>query len=210
MAEETGLVRSIVDDAIRVIKGPAAFYRQMPKDGGFGKPVLFLSAMTFAGFFILLISKAYVLHPSGLVGGLIMFIVIPTIIILLSFLCAALLHAIWKVLGSSESYETAYRCMAYSYAVLPIASLLVLMPTIGAIISTLWILYIIVSASVHVHKIRPALAWLVLGLIALVFMAVNVSYTVGSKRATSKLSEKAYELEQHLSEENKKVKESKE
>ncbi|MEE9524262.1 MAG: YIP1 family protein, partial [Thermodesulfovibrionales bacterium] len=119
MSEEVRFTKVIFDDAIKVIKNPVEFYKEMSRTGGFGRPVLFLAFMTLLGFLVLLIGKALIVRPFDFVGGLIMVIVIPTIIVVASFAGAAILFGIWKILGSEEKYETAYRCMAYVCAVLP-------------------------------------------------------------------------------------------
>lgn len=205
MAEETRKTQPLFENALKVIKTPIGFYRQMPKEGGLTEPALFLAAMTFVGFLIMLIGKALILRSTDVTGGIIMLIVIPTIIIALSFVVAVILLAIWKILGSEENYETAYRSMAYTYAVLPISSLLVFIPVIGAMIGTVWIAYLLIVASVHVHRIKPSLAWLVWGLITLLFIGVNFSFDLGSRSAADKLTKKGYEIEQMKEEIRKEV-----
>jgi hypothetical protein len=208
MSEEVRFTQSIFDAALKVIKKPVAFYQKMPKEGGITQPALFLAVMTLIGFLIMLVGKALILRSTDVTGGIIMLIVIPTIIIVLSFVTAAILFAIWKILGSEETYETAYRCMAYTYAVLPVASVLVFIPVIGAAIGTIWIAYLLVVASVHVHKIKPAMAWLVWGLITLLFIGINISFEMGSRSAQEKLTKEGYKMEQMHDEIMKEVEEA--
>jgi hypothetical protein len=195
MSEDVRFTKAIFDDAARVIKSPVAFYKGMPKTGGYGKPVLFLGVMTFLGFLVLLIGKALVVRSYDVAGGVIMLVVIPTVIIIASFVGAAILYGIWKILGSEENYETAYRCMAYTYAVLPISSLLAFIPVIGPVIGTVWVAYLVIAASVHVHKIKPSIAWLVWGLITLLFVGINLSFELGSRHAADKLTIEGQEME---------------
>ena len=195
MSEEVRFTKAIFDDAIKVIKSPAEFYKEMPRTGGYGKPALFLGVMTFLGFLVLLIGKALIVRPTGFAGGMIMLIVIPTIIIVASFVGAAILYGIWKILGSEEKYETAYRCMAYTYAVLPLSSLLAFVPLIGPVIGTVWVAYLIILASIHVHNIKPSMAWLVWGLITLLFVGINFSFELGSRHAADKLTMEGREME---------------
>lgn len=208
MADEVRSAQSIMDNVLKVIKNPTGFYKQMPKEGGLTQPVLFLAAMTLTGFLVMLVGKALILRAADVTGGIIMLIVIPTIIIVASFITAAILFGIWKILGSEESYETAYRCMAYTYSILPIASVLVFIPVIGAIIGTVWMAYLLITASVHVHKIKPPMAWLVWGLITLLFIGVNLSFEMGSRSATDKLTKEGYKMEQMKEEIMKEVEEA--
>lgn len=195
MSEEVRFTKAIFDDATKVIKSPAEFYKEMPRSGGFGKPVLFLAVMSFLGFLVLLIGKALIVRPTDFTGGLIMLIVIPTIIVVASFAGAAILYGIWKILGSEEKYETAYRCMAYTYAVLPISSLLAFIPLIGPVIGTVWVAYLIIVASIHVHKTKPSMAWLVWGLITILFVGLNLSFELGSRHAADRLTIEGHEME---------------
>jgi len=72
-------------------------------------------------------------------------------------------------MGSQEDYETAYRCGAYLMALAPITSLINVIPYAGAIISLAICTFYLVMASVYVHKIPAQKAWLVFGIIALIF-----------------------------------------
>lgn len=59
----------------------------------------------------------------------------PIAVAIGSFIGAAILFVIWKLMGSQEDYETAYRCGAYLMALAPITTLINVIPYAGAIIS---------------------------------------------------------------------------
>jgi len=71
-------------------------------------------------------------------------------------------------MGSGESYETAYRCAAYASAITPITALIGAIPYLGMLAGLAWMVYLLVMASVEVHKIAARTAWLVFGIIAAV------------------------------------------
>jgi len=188
---DQGVGKSILNTAVSVIRNPFEFYRQMPREGGFREPVLFLAVMIFIGLFINLIRTA----SANLVGSIVLLVAGTPILVLLSFLGALFLHIVWKVLGSQESYETAYRCMAYTYAVLPIASVLLIFPVAGAVIDTLWIGFLIIVASINVHRIKPSIAWVVWGVITILFVGVNLTLDMGMRKAGTAISKEGAEIE---------------
>ncbi|GBE31175.1 MAG TPA: YIP1 family protein [Nitrospirae bacterium] len=195
MTEEDRFTKSIFDNALKVIRDPAAFFRQMPREGGFGAPVIFLAAMVFLGLIVNLIGAALIIRPHNLGGGLIMLIAAPVIMVLLSFVSAAVLFLIWRIIGSKQSYETAYRCMAYSCGILPVTSAISFIPFAGVVLSTLWGAYLIISASIHVHGIKPAKAWAVWGIIAVIFIGINLSAEMGSRYAARNMVRQRLEMQ---------------
>ncbi len=104
-----------------VVTAPAKFFKTMPKTGGFLEPLIFAVIMGFiAGIIqalinILGLSYAYV----GFVESLGMIIFVPIFAVIGSFIGAAIIYVIWKLIGSQENYETSYRCAAYLMALVP-------------------------------------------------------------------------------------------
>jgi type VI protein secretion system component VasK len=105
-------------------------------------------------------------------------IILPIMIGIFGFVGAAILFLIWKLTGSQESYETAYRCGAYIGVLTPISVLLHLIPFVGAAASVLLMTFFLVTASVAVHNIPSRKAWLVFGIIGglLVFFSVSAEF----------------------------------
>ena len=53
-----------------------------------------------------------------------MIIFMPIAVAIGSFIGGAILFIIWKLMGSQEDYETAYRCGAYLMALAPITAII--------------------------------------------------------------------------------------
>jgi beta-lactamase regulating signal transducer with metallopeptidase domain len=115
---------------------------------------------------------------AGMAMGLGSVIILPIMIGIFGFVGAAILFLIWKLMGSRESYETAYRCGAYIGVLTPISVLLHLIPFVGAAGSVLLMTFFLVTASVAVHDIPSRKAWLVFGIIGglLVFFSVSAEF----------------------------------
>jgi hypothetical protein len=140
----------IIISAIKVIGNPANFYRKMEKSGGFLDPVVFIIAMAVLTELIPLILP--LVSTNTLASTVIKFEVIATFSILAvvkSFIGAAILLVIWKLLGASEHYETAYRCVAYASAIMPITTALCLTLDIGSTIGIIWLVYLLYIASIE-------------------------------------------------------------
>ncbi len=109
-------------------------------------------------------------------------ILLPLVIGIFGFVGAAILFIIWKIMGSQEPYETAYRCAAYISALTPITSLIGLIPYIGGAIGIALATYFIVIASIEVHKIPSQKAWLVFGIIGAILVILSFSGELASRR----------------------------
>jgi len=171
----------IRDTAIKVLTSPSEFFREMPKTGGFVEPLIFMVVMGVIGGLILSIFSIIGLR-SGMAMGAASIILLPIVIGIFGFVGAAILFAIWKIMGSQESYETAYRCTAYISALTPISALLGIIPYIGGAIGIALATYFIVIASIEVHKIPSQKAWLVFGIIGAIFVILSFSGEIASRR----------------------------
>ena len=173
----------IRDTAIKVLTSPSEFFREMPKTGGFVEPLIFMVVMGVIGGLILSIFSIISLQvASGMAMGAASIILFPIIIGIFGFVGAAILFAIWKVMGSQESYETAYRCTAYISALFPITSVLGIIPYIGGAIGIALLTYFIVIASIEVYKIPSQKAWLVFGIIGAILVILSFSGEIASRR----------------------------
>jgi hypothetical protein len=163
--------------AVQVVTKPAEFFKSMPKTGGFLEPLVFAAILAaVAGIiqaiiYILGLSYAYV----GFAESMGMIIVFPIAVAILSFISAAIIYVIWKLMGSEENYETSYRCAAYLAALAPIVVIIGVIPYIGGIINMAIYIYFIVIASAQVHKIPEQKAWLVFGIIGGILALIGIS-----------------------------------
>lgn len=168
-------------DIVGTIKGivlqPVEFFRAMPKMGGFVTPLIFAVVMGVAGG--LISALAGLLHFGGVFSVMAIvysLIVTPIVVAIFGFIGAAILFVIWQVLGSKENYETAYRCGAY-ISVVSLVSSLGSLPYVGFIASLAglaWAFYLLVIASVEVHKLPAEKARLTFGIIMGVLAALTL------------------------------------
>ncbi len=200
MEEGKSLVSGIVSTALKVITNPSGFYRDMPKTGGFQHPIIFLVVMMVVSMVIGYIgSLAHIgISPMGGMmgaGAIAGIIIAPIIVLVFSFIAAGILFIIWKIMGSQENYETAYRCAAYSSGIIPVTSVLGFIPYLGSVAGLLWGFYLIITASIEVHKIKSSLAWTVWGIIAALFIMLSLSAQYAARKFSGEWMEKAKEME---------------
>jgi hypothetical protein len=174
---------SIQKTAMSVLTSPSAFFREMPKTGGFVDPLIFMVAM---GIISGLIQTIFSLISLNIAGGMAMgvasIILVPILVGIFGFVGAAILFVIWKLLGSKESYETAYRCGAYISVLMPIITVLGIIPYLGSAVGIALYVYFLVIASVEVHKIPSQKAWLVFGIIGAILIIMNISAQITAKK----------------------------
>lgn len=179
---EANLAKNLTDilnTAIRVIAKPTGFYRGMEKTGGFSKPLIFAVILGLVSGVITAILSIFSLgSAASFAMGIASIIIYPIMIAIFGFVGAAILYIIWKIMGSPESYETAYRCGAYSMAIVPVTTLLGIIPYLGTIIAIIWGLYLMIVASTKVHKIPQKTAFIVFGVLCglLVIMSTCSQY----------------------------------
>ena len=165
----------------QIITDPAEFYKQMPKSGGFVTPLVFMVLMGIAGGVVQAVLGIIGLSPHGSVLAIIL---VPIFVAIFGFVGAAILFIIWKLMGSQESYETAYRCGAYAGAIVSITTLLSPIPYLGPIIGTVWTTYLLVVASMEVHSLPSKLAWTVFGALCVFFSIIFLSTQYVGRKMT--------------------------
>lgn len=173
---------NIINKVVTLLTKPTAFFKEMPKTGGYKEPLIFVAIMGLIAGIITGImgivgvnSGGVEASGGGLVSTAITVIIMPIIIAIFSFIGAGILFLIWKLMGSTENYETAYRCFAYICVFIPIAFIVAIIPYIGDVVMTSVEMYYLVLASVNVHNVETKKAWLVFGIIGvlLVLMGIN-------------------------------------
>lgn len=191
---------AIPQTAIKVLTSPSAFFREMPKTGGFVEPLIFMVVMGVIGGIIQTVFSFIGLSMvAGMAMGIASIIMLPILIAIFGFVGAAIIFVIWKLMGSQESYETAYRCVAYMSALTPITTVLGIIPYIGPVIGIVLMTFLIVIASVEVHSIPSQKAWLVFGIIGAIFIIMSIS----SQFAARKLAKETTRLKKEMEETSK-------
>ncbi len=166
---------NILRTAFRVLTSPAAFFSNMPKTGGYIEPLVFMVVMGFIGSFIQALLSIMGLTPEGPeIGAVSLIIVLIIAIIASGFMAATVYFIIWRLMGSKESFETAFRCNAYISALIPVTALLGPVPYLDQIIAILLSTLFLVIASVCVHNLPSRRAWIVFGLLGLMFMLASI------------------------------------
>ncbi len=174
------LIASMLETMKNVVSDPAEFFRQMPTSGGFTEPLIFVIAMGIISGIIQALLGIVGFGYAGSSGAALLSIVfIPLAALIFGFVGAAFLFIIWKIMGSQHSYETAYRCGAYTGAIVPFTTLLAAIPYLGTILGVLWMTYILVLASQEVHHLKAKTAWIVFGILG----ALSAFSSIGSQHA---------------------------
>jgi hypothetical protein len=189
-------IRGLIDLAIQLIAKPVDFFQDMPKTGGLIDPLLFVIMTALIGV-VLSTVESSVSYGAGVhdLGVLAIWLIIaPLIAAILSFFVAAICFAIWAFTGSSESYETSYRCLAYMHVLIPITILLSFVPYLG-LLGIAWWLYLMVIATREVHKISINPALLIFGIIAALSGMVYCSSVSSAIKSKEHLKEFTKELQ---------------
>ena len=184
---------------VKVILNPTGFFKEMPKMGGFIGPLIFMVVMGVAAGVVLAI---FGVLGFGLVGSFFMpltpIIIVPILFGILGFVGAAIIFIIWKIMGSTESYETAYRCIAYTAAIIPITVILYIIPYVGFVLGFVWMTCLFAIASIEIHSVRPKIAWIVFGSICTIFSIISISSEYAVKKFADQMSMFTKGLEQHM------------
>ena len=165
--------------AVNVITKPTEFFQGMPKTGGFLEPLVFGVIMgLIIGIIHAILSIIGLGYGGGYGGGMMAgigaILFMPIAVAIGSFIGAAILFVIWKLMGSQENYEVAYRCGAYLMALAPITAIISAVPYVGGLANmAIWVFYI-VTVSICVHNIPSQKAWLVFGIIGVIFALMGV------------------------------------
>jgi len=183
MEKETINFNEIKETAIKVLTSPQTFFREMPKTGGYVQPLIFMIVMGVIGGLIQSIFNIIGLRvATGLAMGVASIILVPIVIAIFGFVGAAILYLIWKLMGSQEEYETAYRCAAYISALTPITCVLGIVPYIGGAVGVALAMYFTIVASIEVHRIPSQKAWLVFGIIGAILILLTITGEISSRR----------------------------
>lgn len=176
-----GVLRVIRDTALFVILRPVAFFQAMPKKGGFRTPYVFLLVVGLLDMLLLSLFQGLVAGPAaGLVFAGRAFLLAPLALTLSGFVLTTIFFVFWKLMGSTQSYETAYRTFAYSYAISPVTTVMGFVPYF-ALVGFFWWFGLLVIASVYVHgihRLKAAVVFAVLGLALMVFLTRTEQYAM--------------------------------
>ena len=143
-----------------VVTSPSLFFRQMPRDGGFLPPLLFmLVCLGVDGLLIGIFGRGIRGFFSAAVGTTLM-----------TFLIAAVLYLFsTQLFPGKGNYEGSFRILAYTSAV----SVLGWIPVIG-VLAALYGIYIAARGVMEVHVLDRGKAGVVIILTALVMVVLSL------------------------------------
>src|SRR6056297_705026 len=187
---------AIIRKAIWVIADPSGYFRQMPRSGGFMEPMVFIAIMAAV---LGVISAVWALFgaTTGVVAGgfLAALIVTPIAAVIGAFIGAAVLFVTWKLMGSNENYETAFRCQASVAATYPIVGVVSIIPYVGNILAIAWGAFLMIEASVQVHGRSRKLATTVFGTLAVLLILSNTAGERASRQMAERMENIGSEFE---------------
>jgi hypothetical protein len=175
-------VKGILPAVIDVITGPVEFFRHLPKTGGFLQPFIFMVVLGAASGLITIVLSLIGLAPTTAILSGAAIILMPIMIAIFGFIGAAVLFVIWKIMGSQESFETAYRGGAYTAAIMPGTAILNLIPYLGSLIGLVWMTFLLVVISMEMHGIKQKTAWTGFGVICAIFAMMSLSAEVAGRK----------------------------
>lgn len=174
--------------AIKVITNPVGFYQQMSKSGGFVEPLVFMVVLALVAGLLQAVLPLLGLSLAGAMAmGFVAIILVPIFTVIFGFIGAAIAFIIWKIMGSQENFETAFRCMAFTAAVAPVTAVLGAIPYVGTAAGVLWPMALLAIASIHVHQRSAGASWGVFGIIGLLFAFISLSMETAGRKMTGEM-----------------------
>lgn len=181
-------IAPIINTAIKVIIDPLGFFKNMAKSGGFVEPLIFIVAMgVISGILQAILAVFGLVRGVAFSMAIASIVIAPVLMAIFGFIATFILFIIWKIMGSRESFETAFRCYAYVSAIVPINTVINIIPYAGSVLGFVWMTYLIIIASVQVHKIKPVIAWIVFGAICVVLSVSAISSRFIAKKQKSEI-----------------------
>lgn len=181
--------------ALYVIVRPAEYFRTMPRGGPLVEPMVFTAVLSLAGAIVFALISWPLTGQLPALGSL---LIVPGLVCGGALFVALILMLLWKLLGSQQSYATAFRCVAATMAVVPLTALLTPLPDLSLIVNASWSIYLLYVASLEVHGIGRPKALLLLALLTGVMGASlwsnhTFQTLVREQRQQLGVSEQAYE-----------------
>jgi len=184
LGSETGIFGAF----IAVLLRPGDFFAVMPRGGGYAQPLIFMVVMAAFAAIVDLVLSFLGLGGTSLPMALAGIVIAPVLVAILGFVGAAVLFVIWKLMGSRETYETAYRCITYAGAIMPFMGLLNAIPYLGIVLGLAWSTFILVVASTRVHQIAQKVALATFGTLAVILALGGISAQMAAQHLRSSLS----------------------
>jgi hypothetical protein len=188
MSNEKFDLDAAINQAKHIATNPVDYFKTMKTSGGFTDPIIFIAVMgAIAG----LLASLFTLISLGNFGivamGIGSIIIVPIMAIIGCFVSSAFMYIVWKLMGSEQSYECAYRCVSSTMVVMPLMVVLPIIPYIGNVIAVAISFYLIYLATLHVHNISSQKSKIVIGVIAALVIFTNLSGERFQRNVTAKM-----------------------
>lgn len=201
MEGTTITLKELFKTALNAVASPAAFFRALPRTGGFTAPFVFLVAMgAVTGLVTALLGLLDLANIFSTGMAFAAVLIIPAVYAVMGFVLALLAHLVWKAFGSGETYETSYRCIAYIGAFMPVVAVLNVIPYLGWMLVAVLVTYVYVVATVEVHRIPPRTAWAVFGAIGLAVLFLGLGRESGMRTAERASAQRIEQMQKELNE----------
>ncbi len=168
----------------------------MPKAGGYFEPLIFVVVLGVVAGLFQMVGHVLTIPGMSVFMAFGSMVFMPVVVAIGSFIGAAILFVVWKLMGSQENYETAYRSAAYLAALSPITTVIGFIPYLGTVISMLIGLYYIVIVSVEVHAITAKKAWMVFGILTAILSLMSVSATYTARKSLREMGAGTQQMEE--------------
>lgn len=176
-------LEEVLPTAIEVLTDPRRFFSSMPREGGYEAPGVFAAAMLVVYAVISGLSWLLHLHIGGFIAALVMTPIFGAIGLLIG---AAIVMFLSRALGGDATFESSFRIVAYSGALIPIQAVCMLVPYLPILVQA-YQLYIVIIAVIAVHKVAEQKAWMVLGGIGALLLLLSLSATMAARRVAAKM-----------------------
>jgi hypothetical protein len=163
--QSLGFFPAIVESIRQILTQPAQTFSQMPREGGFGSPLIFSILLSWAGIIAASIYQGiwFMVNPSalereleGISLGLFwailagVLIIMPIFITILAFIGSAITHLCLMITGGAKhSYETTFRVTAYCQGA---TGILQFIPFCGGLLYSIWYLVALIIGLTKAHE----------------------------------------------------------
>lgn len=194
------------EDTRRFFTAPVELYQNLEKEGGYLEPIVYTILMSFIAEIILVLS--FMLFHFKLLfftANILVCIFFVPFFLVPFFVSTIILHIIWTLLGSKESFETSLRCSASFAPLFPAGILISAIPFFGKWIGTFVYLFAfcfyIILASIHVHKVDETKAknvFIIIFVVVAFLRMVNIiGWEVREKRMKRKTDDMIRQIEEN-------------
>ena len=190
-SETASPLEDVLPTAIEVLGDPRGFYSSMPREGGYEAPGIFAGVMLIAyGAVLALFSLVHL----QIVGVLVSLVLMPIFAAIGLAIGAAIVLFLSRALGGDATFESSFRIVAYSSALMPLQAIAMAIPYVPILVQA-YGLYIIIVAVIAVHKVDEQRAWTVLGSIGAFLLVLSLLGTLTARRMAPRIDRLGHDLE---------------